>query len=185
MKKILIFVLLLSCQLNTKVENLNFHFSAYVNEVIDGDTIVVISLENLSNFSIFSNHSYVVRLLNIDAPETKENERFERFLDKLYQKEIYLKRNEILNLGKLSLSNLSSVLYKNDMVIVNFNSFNYLDIYERILAIVYKGETNINLYQLETGYAFCYFYNQRKNEDFIKAENVAKKKKKGLWKILN
>ncbi len=185
MKKILLFFLFFSCQFNLKPENLSLSFSASLKEIVDGDTIIVNSLENLSNFSIFSNQIYVIRLLYLDAPETKENERFERFLDKLYKKGIYLKRNEIIELGKLSLSNLSTILSEGDLVSVNFNYQNYLDSYGRILAMVYKDKININLYQIETGYAFCYFFNQKKEKKFLYIENVARKNKKGLWKILD
>ncbi|MGC8769892.1 MAG: thermonuclease family protein [Brevinematia bacterium] len=185
MRKIFIFILLFSCHLNVKSDNLFVSFSASVEKIIDGDTIIVNSLENLSNFSIFSNQVYVVRLLYIDAPETKENERFERFLDKLYKKEIFLKRNEIIELGNLALSNLSNILKKDDIISVSFNPQNQFDNYGRILALVYKDKININLYQVETGYAFCYFYNQKKDKKFINAENIAKKNKKGLWKYFN
>lgn len=185
MKRIFIFILLFSCRFNVKSDDIVVSFSASVEKIIDGDTIVVNSLENLSNFSIFSNQIYVVRLLYIDAPETKENERFERFLDKLYKKEIFLRRNEIMELGNLSLSNLSNILKKEDIISVSFNPQNYLDNYGRMLALVYKDNLNINLYQVETGYAFCYFYNQKKDKRFVNAEWIAKKNKKGLWKYLD
>ncbi len=164
---------LFSCQLNLKPSSNFSPIEAKVVSIVDGDTIVVKPLDSDTN--------YVVRFLYIDAPERKENSRFEKFVDNLYKKEIYLKRDEIINLGLLSLSNLRSVLKSNDNITLYSDNF---DVYGRMLAIVYKGGTNINLYQVESGFAFCYFYNKKADKKFLRAEKEARKKKLGIWKYL-
>ncbi len=188
MQKVLMFFLiffsLFSCSHLNKEEAKKPHLLAKVIEILDGDTINVEIEKDYLNEN-FSNSIYSIRLLYIDSPEVEENERFERFVSKLYKKGNYLKRNEILKLGEYSYSNLSALLRKNDTVKIFYYQKNLFDKYGRILGIVYINGTNVNLYQLTTGYAMAYFYEIKPLNKYKNAEKIAKKQKLGIWKFID
>ncbi|MDR2458386.1 MAG: thermonuclease family protein [Clostridiales Family XIII bacterium] len=126
-----------------------------VYEVIDGDT-----------FYLKYNKKLVkVRLLGIDAPESKSS--------KIYQNG---------KLGEKSAKYLSKIL-KNKKVKVKFDKQKY-DAYGRLLGYVYKGKTFINERQLKKGFALTLFYepNIKYKKKFIKLEKNAKDKAIGIWK---
>ena len=57
------------------------------------------------------------------------------------------------------------------------------DRYGRTVGIVYRKENEINLTMVRLGLAFAYrkYLGQCNAEDYIKAENEAKKRKEGMW----
>lgn len=185
-----IFLCLSSCvsiysTIQDKSRNIKESFYGITVRIVDGDTIEIKAIEDFSNL-ILSNQIYTVRLLNIDTFEVEENERFERSVDKLYKAGIYLKRKEILKLGELALSNLKAVLSTNVIVEIKFGKDSpQFDQYGRVLGIVYLNGTNINLYQLETGYALSYFFQRKPVYEYELAEKVAKRHKRGIWKFLH
>jgi len=160
------------------------YFRAIIREVKDGDTIRVEIITNFSSLNL-SNNFYIVRLLYIDTPEVEENSRFERFVDRIYKKGNYLKRDKILYLGMLAKSNLCSLLKEDTIVKVCLFETNFFDIYGRILGVVFLNSTNINLFQIETGYGICYFYNNRPIREYKQAEKKAKLRKLGIWKYID
>lgn len=99
-----------------------------------------------------NNILYKIRLEYIDAPEKSQA------------------------FGKKSKNNLSKLLARK---IVNVH-YEKKDRYGRILGIVYTGDIDMNLRQIEDGYAWVYRrYCDRK--DYSNAEEYAKSKKLGLW----
>lgn len=54
------------------------------------------------------------------------------------------------------------------------------DRYERILAVCYTGQRNLNLAMLRGGYAFLYRGSRQPN-DYQRAEQEARDAKRGLW----
>lgn len=165
-KSIVIFLIIISClsylyfpktnnykKKNTKIDS---NVSYQVLRVLDGDT-----------FQIKINREIVtVRMLGIDTPETVDP----RKGIQCYGKQASDKTKELL-LGKyVSLSTDPSQ--------------DNTDKYGRILAYVnIKDGIFINQYLLEYGYAreYKYKFDYQKRKEFKKIENLAKKKKIGLW----
>jgi endonuclease YncB( thermonuclease family) len=180
-----VFFFIYSCFSNAvKKENILPSFVGKVKKVIDGDTVeILVEKSFVAEILTFTN--YTIRLLYIDSPEKEENERFERFLDKLYKNGNYLKRKEILALGQLSFSNLNKLLPADTTVSISCIPNNLFDEYGRILGVIFINQTNLNLYLVENGFAMCYFYNQKPLKEFKNAENRAKMYKKGIWKFIS
>lgn len=117
--------------------------------VIDGDTLEVLP---------FNGRSERIRLLGIDAPESKQ-----RF-------------------GNASRLSLASCLKKGQIRV----QYRQKDKYSRLLGKVWAGDTDCNLYQVKQGMAwhYKYFQNQQPVNDrtfYSNAEKQAKQKKLGLW----
>lgn len=53
-----------------------------------------------------------------------------------------------------------------------------IDKYDRILAVCYTGEMNINAQMVKQGWAVAY---TRYSSDYVKEQNFAKQNKLGLW----
>ena len=53
------------------------------------------------------------------------------------------------------------------------------DQYKRVLGVVYVGRVNVNEKMIKAGYAWRYKYS--KDSRYLKLQNEAKRKKKGLW----
>lgn len=127
-----------------------------VVKVLDGDTFQIKINKEIAT----------VRMLGIDTPETVDP----RKGIQCYGKQASDKTKELL-LGKyVSLSTDPSQ--------------DNTDKYGRILAYVnIKDGIFINQYLLEYGYAreYKYKFNYQKRKEFKKLENLAKKKKIGLW----
>lgn len=105
-----------------------------------------------------NNRSQRVRFLGIDSPELKQD------------------------YGRAARKNLSDKI-AGKKVTVNFDE---RDRYGRILGTVYLGEDNINLSQIEDGYAWYYRYYARDvrpslRRAYDRAETQAKKARLGLW----
>ena len=129
-------------------------FSGKVYSVTDGDTITVIS----------NNQKQIVRLENIDAPETSHpnssvptqpyGQASRQFLNNLvYGKVVYVKSNK-------------------------------MDLYKRNIGTVYIGNLNVNLNLVENGLAW-YSREYGNDQSYVDAENRAKYRKLGLWNDKN
>lgn len=165
-KLVVIFLIIISCisylyfskTNNYKKKNIKIdsNVSYQVLKVLDGDT-----------FQIKINKETVtVRMLGIDTPETVDP----RKGIQCYGKQASDKTKELI-LGKY-------VLLSTDP------SQDNADKYGRILAYVnIKDEVLVNQYLLEYGYAreYKYKFDYQKRKEFKKLENLAKKKKIGLW----
>ena len=139
-----------------------------VVKVIDGDTIY---LDNPIN-------PIKVRMIGIDAPEARENEKALRDSQKS-RKSI----KAITELGAKSARYLESLISKGQKVRLVFD-FTKFDKFGRTLAYVYseKGEF-LNLKLLENGYVYAYPVspNLRFEREFNQAAQRAREGKKGLW----
>lgn len=129
--------------------------SAVVKNVVDGDTITVVS----------DGVTYKVRLLGIDTPETKDP----RKPVQCYGFEASRKMKELVE-GK-------------SVVLVVDESQGDKDKYGRLLRYVYLADgTLVNAVMVEEGYAFAYRkYPTAKLNDFISLEQQAKDATRGLW----
>lgn len=115
----------------------------------------VIYLKDGDSFVVLdSNKNEIeVRLLDIDAPE----------LHQAFGKK-----------AKMYLSNL----IKGKNVYIDLEE---MDRYGRILADVYLDSVHVNYHMVEAGYAW-HFTRYSKDLEFSIAEDLARQKKKGLWK---
>jgi micrococcal nuclease len=139
----LFFCIILFCLSNTLAYA---DFSGKVVKVIDGDTVDILTAKN---------QKVRVRLLDIDAPESKQA------------------------YGNASRKYLASLIAGKNV----FVKENKKDIYRRCLGIIFLNKTNINVKMVESGYAWAYRYKGvANNKIMVKLERSAKQNKKGLWK---
>jgi micrococcal nuclease len=137
------------------IDDINNSNTYQVDRVIDGDTIDIKIDGNTKR----------VRLLGIDAPETKHPQK---------KVECY---------GQESVQFLKQLL-ENQNVIVEFDfSQDMEDRYGRMIAYVWLEDKLVNLLMIEQGFAFEYTYkNEYKyQKEFIDAEAKAKSNQLGLW----
>lgn len=122
------------------------HFNATVVSVSDGDTVTVLMEHD-------PNEKVCVRLLGIDAPESKQA------------------------YGQASRDFLNSYVYRQP---VNLVCQKRKDRYERLLCHIWYQGVDVNLALVEEGLAWVYrqFNNDPK---YYQAEKRAKQERKGLW----
>lgn len=96
-----------------------------------------------------------VRMLRIDAPESSQA------------------------FGQRSRQNLNNMAYGKQVRVVQ-DGKSKVDRYNRVLGTVYVDNINLNLKQVQDGYAWADRYFEP-TQKFIQAEVEAKKFKKGLW----
>lgn len=133
----------------------NYRNDVLVLHVIDGDTI------KLSNGKI-------VRYIGIDTPELREKSGSGWTYKARPYAEDALDFNKRLVEGKV--------------VRLEFDAQRY-DKYNRLLAYAYIGDKMVNLEMVRQGYAMIYTYppNVKYIEEFIDAQQEARKNKRGLW----
>ena len=130
-----------------------------VSKITDGDTFYVITS---------SSEKFKIRLIGIDAPETRN-------VGVKVRKEYFGKE------AKIFVTNL----LKNKKVKLTFD-VQKTDRYGRILAYVYlENGVFLNQYLVENGFAVVSTFppNVKFVEVFTKAEKSARNKKLGLWKM--
>lgn len=129
---------------------------AKVKRVIDGDTFVI---ENGTS------KGEKVRLIGIDAPETRRTA-----------------RKEIGYYGQEAKEYLTSMLNGKQVKLVF--DVGKRDRYGRLLAYVYLGKKFVNRDLVEQGYAVSYTLapNVQYADLFVKLERQARREKRGLWK---
>ena len=123
-------------------------------KIIDGDTIKI--------------NSNKIRLHGIDAPETKQKCKKERL------KSFFFSLDIDYPCGKISTNNL--IRKVNNQIIKCY--IKDIDRYKRFIGECYKENTNLNAWLVKNGYAVAY---RKYSKKFISQENLAKKKKIGLW----
>lgn len=124
--------------------------SATVDRVLDGDTIVLRDGRH-------------VRLVQLDAPETDENE--------CYAQEAKATLERLLPRGAQVEIETDALLDK-------------VDRFDRTLAYVWKDGTNINLELVHAGAAAPWFFHGdrgRYASDFLAAAREAREHHRGLW----
>ncbi|WP_082762664.1 thermonuclease family protein [Aliarcobacter cryaerophilus] len=93
-----------------------------------------------------------IRLNDIDAPEKKQN------------------------FGNKSKDNLAKYIAGKTVTV----QYQKKDKYKRILGTIYYNNTDINLQQVKDGYAWVY-RKYSNNQNYYKAEKLARDKRIGLW----
>ena len=132
-----------------------------VSKITDGDTFYVITS---------SSEKFKIRLIGIDAPETRN-------VGVKVRKEYFGTEAKIF----------VTQLLKNKKVKLTFD-VQKTDRYGRVLAYVYlENGIFLNQYLVEKGYAVVSTFppNVKYVEVFTKAEKLARNKKLGLWKVQN
>ena len=126
---------------------------AQIVRVIDGDTIEV-EIEG---------KSYKVRYIGIDTPELHHPEKPVEY----YAQEAYEKNRELVE-GK-------TVFLEKDV--------SETDRYGRLLRYVYVGDTFVNAYLVQQGYAQVSTYppDVKYQERFLELQREARKAQRGLW----
>ena len=130
-----------------------------VSKITDGDTFYVITS---------SSEKFKIRLIGIDAPETRN-------VGVKVRKEYFGTEAKIF----------VTQLLKNKKVKLTFD-VQKTDRYGRVLAYVYlENGIFLNQYLVEKGYAIVSTFppNVKYVEVFTKAEKLARNKKFGLWKV--
>ncbi len=108
----------------------------------------------------------LIRLLGIDAPETNHPSLPEQKFGK--EAKEYLK-SRILN----------------KICLFEYDRNNKFDIYNRILAFVYLDGELINAEMIKKGYAYVYLKSKnKKTNEFLMLEEIARKQKKGVWLLM-
>lgn len=147
-----------------------FSFKGIVTSVGDGDGFKVVHVPLLRSNNVKSIPSLNVRLAGIDAPEV-------RYFDKPEQP-----------LAKEAKEYLKSMIMGRKVYIDGLK----LDLYNRILAIVYVKSgwlfwKNVNLEMIKSGLACIYESNYTSfgsfEDVFRNAEKKAKQNRKGMWKV--
>ena len=131
--------------------------NAIVEKISDGDTLQV----RLSG----SKKTTKVRLLGIDTPETDFNG--------VSQGKAALMARDFLR---------SLVPLKAEVQLETYS--NREDIHQRLLAVIYFNNTEINLSMLESGMAFTYFifpYDKSLQKKYSLASQIASKEKMGIF----
>ncbi len=151
------FVVQTSCwESNDKKENVSIHYR--VTRVVDGDTFWA---------SDGSPKDVKVRLIGLDAPETKKSE-----------------RKEVGYYGKEAKDYLTTLLSGEKVRLVN--DLDSLDRYGRTLAYVYLEDgTFVNAELIKNGYAIVLTIppNVKYADLFLKLQTDARRYKRGLWGV--
>ena len=125
-----------------------------IAKVIDGDTIRI--------------EKSKIRFFGIDAPERKQ------LCQKTWLSILFFSFDKDYSCGEVSTKKLKNKI-NNKFVVCKSNN---KDKYNRFIAECYKDKTNINKWMVSNGYAVAY---RKYSKKFVSQENIAKKKKLGLW----
>jgi len=136
-----------------------------VTKVVDGDTLIL-------------NGKKKVRLIGVDAPESRINNKFQRDI-----KNSGCTADQVLSAGEESKYFLSKFV-NGEKIYIKLDGHKK-DRYGRFLvyAFLKDNERSINETIIFEGYGVAYTkYNFKYKERFLKAEENAKALKKGIWK---
>jgi micrococcal nuclease len=158
---------------NTSVQDSDEYssFPATVKRVVDGDTFVC----NLDN-----GVEERVRLIGVDTPESKRNQKAERDSRKTGES-----LDTIVALGKKSAEYTKSLLPAGTQVKLETDA-QEKDKYGRILAYVYLPDGRmLNAILVQEGYAQVMTIppNVRYQDKFLSLQREARENQKGLWKV--
>ena len=154
---------------NIKYNNEDYYENATVESVIDGDTLII---------KTSSGKKEHLRLIGVDCPEMRENEKAIRDSIKL---QIPLTR--LIELGTQSFQFTRSLVNKGDTIMILYDSERF-DRFERLLGYVYLSNgAFLNDELIKQGYAkpLKIKPNIRFSEMFNKSYLNAKEKGVGLW----
>lgn len=129
--------------------------SAYVEKVVDGDTIHV----------IINGQKAKVRLIGINTPETVDP------------------RRPVECFGKEASLRLKELIENKEVILEGDSTQADRDRYDRYLRYVYLEEVIINELLISEGYAYEYTYDlpYLYQDRFIGAQKIAQEKQLGLW----
>ncbi len=144
-----------------------------VTKIVDGDGLIV---QNM-----FNQEEEEIRLIGIDAPETKRSRKL--FQD---ERETHLPGELLLQLGIQSKEFLSSLVPVGSVVTIKMEKKRCYDSYGRTLAYVFlKDGTCINEMMIREGYAKPYSrYFCEALPEFQTLAFAAKTQKKGLFEVV-
>ncbi len=134
----------------------NFEDTYVVSEIVDGDTIKVQKETEI----------LTVRLIGINTPETKDP------------------RKDVECFGQEASARLTSLIEGKTVRIVNDDSQEDMDRYNRLLRYVFLDDgTHINYQMIREGFAYEYTYSNpyKYQQEFIDAQSFAKNNSLGLW----
>ena len=138
------------------MKNIVFTLLLLLHTVLHADILTgkVVSVTDGDTIKVLTKDKtlYKIRLNGIDAPEKSQ---------------AFGKKSKA-NLSKLAADRIADIHYKKK------------DRYGRILGTVYVDHHDMNLRQIEDGYAWVY-RRYCKRADYYKAEEYARNKKLGLW----
>ena len=139
-----------------------------VYNIIDGDTLNVINCQ--------SNEVNTVRLLGIDAPETRRTNKL-----KQDERETHLPGQFLIKLGKISFQYLLQLVPPGTKITMKQEQQNTNDVYGRILAYVFlsNGKT-LNEIMIKEGYAKA--YNKYRCDELLKYQILNFEAKNG-WAL--
>ena len=161
---------MIDLSINEKVLIRNQLFLLQVN---DGDGLIVEDMHG--------NNKEEIRLIGIDAPESKLNKKIVQD-----QRETHLPGQLLLKLGRLSLNFLIDLIPKGTRLTVKTDIKDYTDIYGRTLAYVYFPDGRcINEILISEGYAKPYnrtYCSELTNYQILNKQ--AKNERKGLYEIV-
>lgn len=143
-----------------------------VRRVVDGDTFEIDQKED--------NGKYVyVRLLGLDTPEKWESGKLDKDAKRTGKDKKIIQR-----LGQMASDYAKQIVEGKRVKLVAEQHYEDKDAYGRWLRYVYLQDgTLVNKKMIEDGYGNAFRkYPISKLDEFIKAENDARQKKKGLWR---
>jgi len=146
--------------------------SYLVKKVFDGDTFE----------AEINGKNEKIRMLGIDTPEKWNSDKFDRDSERTGKD-----KETIRKLGSLSSDFTTRLIGGKRVVLIPDSKGDDKDKYGRLLRYVYLEDgTFVNLKIVEEGYANAYRrFNVTKQSEFIRAEEDARKNKKGLWGDVN
>ncbi|MDP1614930.1 MAG: PKD domain-containing protein, partial [Methylococcales bacterium] len=145
-------------------------FIAKVDKITDGDTIGI----------IYNELTYSVRLLGINAPEGSALSYLVRRLACPTCDEERWNSNSTFY---ATIKTWMTAYWHMDLTFKT-DPERQFDTYGRILAVLYDGDTCINLEELKLGFGPVYFYDENKQvnvTDYLAAETIAKDANLGVW----
>ncbi len=164
LRKILPFLLILSL-----FHPLYANESAIVISVTDGDTLRI----------FYKGEDKKVRLIGIDAPESKVNPKAEKDANRSGED-----IKTIIRMGKKATRFVEKLVKPGDQVSIEFD-LEKRDKYGRLLAYVYLSDGRmLNEEIVKAGYANLLTHppNVKYEKKFLKAYREARNNKRGLWK---
>ncbi len=187
MRTLLAFLILLSLPLFGLKLKPNHKYICYVTKVSDGDTIHCRFTSEVSPHV----RTYPVRLIGIDTPETgikkkntpKQEREFEEITEKVYHREIDLKRRDVVEMG-LEAKRFTENLLRDVYVVTLETDVQPTDHYGRILGYVWLPDGRmLNAEIICNGYALPLTVppNVKYEKVFLKCFKKALREKRGLW----
>lgn len=140
--KIKVLILIIITLFATKTYAESYKFPITVTKVVDGDTVK----------AKIDNNTFNIRLLNIDCFETS---RIHRAYKQAYENNISIEN--VVKKGNLAKEELARQIDKHNI----YMEFKGLDIYGRVLGVLYKDNYNLNNHMQNTD--FCYAYTYKKH----------------------